>query len=58
MTGLTPELAAAFAATTGVGLLMIIAGLQKSMLELRRHRRNCPSCGRSIDGRVCTTCTA
>ena len=52
----TPELTAIFAATTGVGFLMLMAGVQKSMLEWKARRRCCPSCGRSIDGRVCRGC--
>jgi hypothetical protein len=42
-----------FAVTTSVGFLMIVSGLHKSMLELRRRRRTCPSCGHFIQGRVC-----
>jgi hypothetical protein len=37
----------------GVGYLMVKAGLVKNGLELRRHRRICPSCGRVITGRRC-----
>ena len=44
-------------ATLGVGWLMTLAGLQKSALELKRRRRVCPSCGRHISARVCTSCT-
>lgn len=40
------------------GWLMAIAGVQKSALEWRRRRRICPSCGREIRARSCTTCTA
>ena len=43
--------------TLGVGWLMMSAGLQKSALERRQRRRVCPSCGREIQARVCTTCT-
>jgi hypothetical protein len=53
MTGLTPQLASIFAVTSGVGFLMVFSGLGKSMLELKRRRRACPSCGRQIEGRVC-----
>ena len=42
--------------TAGVGWLMMAAGLQKSALEWRQRRRICPSCGRVIAARVCTTC--
>jgi hypothetical protein len=38
------------------GWLMTIAGLGKSALELRRRRRVCPSCGRTISGAVCSIC--
>ena len=44
--------------TSGVGYLMILAGLQKSALEWKRRRRFCPSCGRAIDRRVCTSCSS
>ena len=58
MTEITPQLAALFAATTGVGFLMMTLGVQKSMLEWRARRRSCPSCGRYIEKRVCTACTS
>ena len=44
-------------ATLAVGWLMAMAGLQKSALEWRRRRRICPSCGREIEHRVCSSCT-
>ena len=50
---LTPELAGLVAATTGVGVLMALAGIEKSMLEWRHPRRQCPACGRKIQRRVC-----
>jgi hypothetical protein len=43
--------------TSGVGYLMVVAGLHKSMLEWRRTGRRCPSCGRAIQTRVCSNCT-
>jgi ribosomal protein L37AE/L43A len=43
--------------TTGVGYLMVVAGLHKSMLERRRSTRSCPSCGRTIHARVCSFCS-
>jgi formate dehydrogenase maturation protein FdhE len=43
--------------TVGIGWVMMTAGLQKSALEWRQRRRICPSCGRQIQARVCTTCT-
>jgi hypothetical protein len=53
MQGLSPQLVAVFVATTGVGFLMMVSGVQKSMLEWRQRRRTCPSCGRHIAGRTC-----
>jgi formate dehydrogenase maturation protein FdhE len=44
--------------TIGIGWMMMMAGVQKSALEWRRRRRICPSCGREIHARVCTTCTS
>jgi hypothetical protein len=44
--------------TIGIGWMMMMAGVQKSALEWRRQRRICPSCGREIHARVCTTCTS
>jgi NADH pyrophosphatase NudC (nudix superfamily) len=46
------------AVSCGVGYLMTVAGLGKSALELRRRQRFCPSCGRQIESRVCSVCTA
>ena len=51
MTALDPQLTTFFAITMGIGYLMIQSGLQKSMLEWRRRKRTCPSCGRET--RVC-----
>jgi hypothetical protein len=42
---LDPQLMALFAATSGVGYLMIMSGVQKSLLDWKR-RRACPACGR------------
>jgi hypothetical protein len=52
---LDPHVAIAVIGTLGAGWLMIVAGLQKKALE-RRRRRVCPSCGREIQARVCSTC--
>jgi hypothetical protein len=43
----------ALLATTGVGVWMAIAGVQKNALEWKRRRRTCPACGRDISGRTC-----
>jgi hypothetical protein len=52
MTGISPQLAVLLA-STGAGVWMAVAGVQKSALEWKRHKRTCPSCGRNIEGRTC-----
>ena len=58
MYSLDPQILATLVGTTGVGFLMLMAGMQKSALEWRRRRRSCPSCGRHIEGRVCLACSS
>ena len=58
MTSIDPQILAMLVGTTGVGFLMMMAGVQKSALEWRRRRRSCPSCGRVIEGRVCGPCSS
>ena len=53
---LDPHVVTLAAATLGAGWLMALAGIQKSALEWRRRRRICPSCGREIQARVCSSC--
>lgn len=48
---LDPQLMALFVATSGVGYLMIMSGVQKSLLDWKR-RRACPACGRRPCGCV------
>ena len=55
MTTLDPQLTTFFAITMGIGYLMIQSGLQKSMLEWRRRKRSCPSCGRETSVCGCKT---
>jgi NADH pyrophosphatase NudC (nudix superfamily) len=43
--------------TSGVGYLMVVAGIHKSLLEWRKSGRFCPSCGRALQTRVCTFCS-
>jgi hypothetical protein len=43
----TEQLANLLATSAGVGLLMVMAGVQKRMLQWRFGRRRCPSCGRA-----------
>ena len=54
---LDPNIAALAAVTCGIGYLMTVVGLGKGALELRRRTRVCPSCGRQIQARVCSSCT-
>lgn len=56
MTPLDPHTAVLAVTTLAVGYVMAMAGVQKSALEWRRRRRTCPSCGRHIETRICTTC--
>jgi NADH pyrophosphatase NudC (nudix superfamily) len=42
--------------TTGIGFLMMLSGVQKSLLDWRRRGRTCPACGRQIRNRTCS-CT-
>jgi NADH pyrophosphatase NudC (nudix superfamily) len=46
MEQLDPQLVTLFALTSGVGYLMVLSGVGKSMLDWKRHERHCPSCGR------------
>ena len=55
---LDPSISILTAVSCGIGYLMIVAGLHKSALELKRRQRVCPSCGRIIRARVCSTCTS
>jgi hypothetical protein len=54
------HLAIVTAASCGIGYLMVLAGLGKNALELRRRQRSCPSCGRIIEARarVCRACNS
>ena len=51
-----PHVAIALVTTLGAGWLMLVAGFQKSALEKRGRRPVCPSCGREIQARVCSSC--
>ena len=53
---LDPHVAIAAVSTLVAAWLMITAGLEKSALEHRRRKRICPSCGREIQARVCSSC--
>jgi hypothetical protein len=48
-----PHVELFMALASAAAWLMMKAGLAKNVLELRRRRRICPSCGR-VDGCSCT----
>jgi hypothetical protein len=50
------ETALLLASTTGVGYLMLTAGLEKKALEWRRRRRSCAVCGKHLPGRSVCGC--
>ena len=50
---LDPQLIVLMALTTGAGWLMIESGVLKQLLERRRNRRLCPSCGRDVSACGC-----
>jgi hypothetical protein len=56
--GLHLNIAILAAATCASGYLMIVAGLHKNMLELRRPKRTCPSCGRRLETPVFPACAS
>jgi NADH pyrophosphatase NudC (nudix superfamily) len=47
------QLATLIASTAGVGFLMAVSGIQKSLLDWRHRDRFCAACGRQIRGRIC-----
>ena len=49
---LDPQLTSVVA-VAAVGWTMVASGKTKRMLETKRRRRRCPSCGRTIEGRTC-----
>ena len=51
------ETALLLASTTGVGYLMLSAGVQKRALEWRRRRRLCAGCGKHLPGQKICTCS-
>ena len=57
MSNLTPQLASLAFVTTGVGVAMSRLGIRHGMLEARRERQRCASCGRVLRARVCSKCT-
>jgi UPF0716 family protein affecting phage T7 exclusion len=53
--GLDSQTVVLMVLTTGAGWLMIESGLLRNLLERRRHRRVCPSCGRDANTCGCRT---
>ena len=58
MNELSPETTLLLASTTGVGVLMMKAGIEKKMLEWRRRERICAGCGKPLHQPVCTCASA
>jgi NADH pyrophosphatase NudC (nudix superfamily) len=54
MIEMTNETALLLASSTGVGVLMMKAGIEKKMLEWRRRQRICAGCGKPLDRPVCS----
>jgi NADH pyrophosphatase NudC (nudix superfamily) len=50
----TPEMILLLVSSTGVGVLMMTAGVEKKMLEWRKHERICAGCGKRLSRPVCT----
>ena len=53
MTELSNETVLLLVSSTGVGVLMMRAGIEKKMLEWRRQERTCAGCGKRLDRPVC-----
>jgi NADH pyrophosphatase NudC (nudix superfamily) len=53
---LTPDAALLMITTTAAGVWMMLAGVNKKLLEWRRRERLCAGCGRRLDRAVCRTC--
>jgi hypothetical protein len=54
MNELTPETTLLLVSSTGVGVLMMRAGIEKKMLEWRQRERSCAGCGKHLRRPVCT----
>jgi NADH pyrophosphatase NudC (nudix superfamily) len=57
MKTLTPETALLMLTTTAAGVWMMLAGVDKKLLEWRRRERICAGCGSRLSRPVCSTCT-
>ncbi|HKI23239.1 MAG TPA: hypothetical protein VE449_08010 [Thermoleophilaceae bacterium] len=54
---MTTETALLLASSTGVGVLMMRAGIEKKMLEWKRQARNCAGCGKPLPGQSVCSCS-
>jgi NADH pyrophosphatase NudC (nudix superfamily) len=54
MTEFSDQAALLLISSTGVGVLMMKAGIEKKMLEWRRRERICAGCGKPLSRPVCT----
>ena len=54
MIEMTTQTALLLASSTGVGVLMMRAGIEKKMLEWRKTERTCAGCGKRLSRPVCT----
>jgi NADH pyrophosphatase NudC (nudix superfamily) len=54
MNEFSDQAALLLASSTGVGVLMMKAGIEKKMLEWRRRERICAGCGKPLSRPVCT----
>ena len=54
MTEFTDQASLLLISSTGVGVLMMKAGIEKKMLEWRRRERICAGCGKPLSRPVCT----
>jgi hypothetical protein len=57
MNAMPLETALLLASTTGVGYLMLTAGIEKKALEWRRRRRVCAGCGKHLPARNVCSCS-
>jgi hypothetical protein len=58
MKTMTPETTLLLASTTGVGFLMLTAGVQKKALEWKNRRRTCAGCGKHLRARSVCSCAS
>ncbi len=57
MNAMPLETALLLASTTGVGYLMLTAGIEKKALEWRRRRRVCAGCGKHLRAQTVCSCS-